>query len=411
MAKPKADRASVSDAADRLLAAHGSVSKVLLADVLTMVAGRKLNVGRLLTGWRAERRALATGMPESARRMAQEFAEDIWILSRITLDPASAAAAAPPAAPRSTRRPEPEPDGGPRRSRPESKVQTAPARATPLPSARNRGVPVRRTEVAHASPDMPGFLEAIEDEADAAPARSRAARPASAGKRIRVAKKKPAAAGAVKQAKPLPERPTFDRETRRVRVLRRLEQLSAELDPPALAAATKPVRKSDWEKAANPLVAEKAAHLLRQTGYPLGPKEICDELGKSMSWRPKRPYRDLPPLLEGSRIVRAETGQAGLYWFAGEDPPPRPTQPDYMARDTLEALVVQLGKLVYRKAKQILERAPGPMDVAEIEGALGEDILLFKKNWLNQRLKRDAADPEEPVVKAPEGYGWGKRRK
>jgi hypothetical protein len=180
------------------------------------------------------------------------------------------------------------------------------------------------------------------------------------------------------------------------------------------AAGVSPVRKlrrvraADWKGASNTLAARQAAATLRNTGYPLLPSEICDDLRTRGGIDFRKPARDLPPNLLGSRMV--QVGRRGQFWFKGETPPKRPQKDT--RRDTTDALTRRLGQTVFGRALSILRQiAPAGMTALSLAAELGTDIDDFNQDWLSQRLAREARRAESNVQKAELGFKWVERKK
>jgi hypothetical protein len=202
-------------------------------------------------------------------------------------------------------------------------------------------------------------------------------------------------------------RPDMPKSGRRQRSAARREAVRAAVVS-SPARKLRRIRDSDWKGAANRLVARHAATTLRNFGYPLMPTEICTDIAARGGPVLRKPGRDLPAQLEGSRMVRV--GVRGQFWFEGETPPKRPATSE--RRDTVEALNRELAARLFETALGILRgRGREGMSVKALKAALGPEASDFNRDWLVQRLKRAVADPKSPVAKIPGGFAYVEGRK
>lgn len=95
-------------------------------------------------------------------------------------------------------------------------------------------------------------------------------------------------------------------------------------------------------------------------------------------------------------------GRGRKIWFEGEAVP-RATAD--LRLDSENSLARELAAATFERAVALLRKAgPGGMGVKALEDALGADVDDFNRDWLRQRLKRAASEPNSGIHKAARGY-------
>jgi hypothetical protein len=364
MSKLPLSAANVWHVADTLAKAAGSRDRISLADVMSLVAGTSAEVATHFAGW--------------------------LVGSATPAKPTQPAAAKTP--PKTTAEKTDGPRGG---DRPTAKVRVR-AGDSPVRNATKEELD-RVMKVALSAPKVTtkSFLRDVWEVHLAKPkAPRRTSRPADQ----------------VRKRQWTPRRPEAPRDVRTKRVNARLEAIRV-ASGATLSGTLRRVRDSDWKGAANEFLARFAATVLRNTGYPMMPTDICRGIAAAGGPDLRKPGRDLPPALEGSRMCRVAGQLRGQIWFDGEPVPKRP--PKSQRRDTTQALVIELARGTFATALDIM-RPLGKVGISvkELSVQLGPDTLApFNRDWLKQKLWRAHEDPNSPVTKIEGGFAYVAARK
>ncbi|MBS0248904.1 MAG: hypothetical protein JSR61_19995 [Proteobacteria bacterium] len=164
---------------------------------------------------------------------------------------------------------------------------------------------------------------------------------------------------------------------------------------------------SVWRRAANPRLAQAAAQVLRNAGFPLRAADINAKLPKRLRvLPPRKTWRDIPAALEGSKLEAVD----GKWWFAGEQRPQRPKKRYWKLSKSDLARTRRDSPIVFDGILEHLRSVGTPLAIGEMLRWARENLDVpeagnYDYTWLRQLLRR-TAEKEPHLVKQGSKYRW-----